>query len=696
MQPNIAKLRHVKLAGVRQMLIAKVTAQTLLARVTAITNRESTDARKALERLSSDELIELVTMSPEVSEQDIDSLWEEYRYGERPSLYIYLTKPRGDQYKTPGDLIADANGALPADEAADAPLVRNIRFLDFEDLGRNVIELRFRYEYRIDYIDPENERGAYLYELRYSFCWLSLGDHFLVLHAAPEGVRGAVQHAIQALYGLITMKGLLHRALIERLFPRDRRRRVSLFNPTPAANQYQRVTLSDDEHGVPEVPPEYRDYDIPSSRYKEDIEFGDRPVTSILGINSRESKIYLSKPIRATLLRRWGLRLLDRLIPNLRATEEVIAAIATPVLGDRVAGLLRQYPSNQRPAIRSLVQVVATTLASGLNVSRHELPLTDLLRVMDTTLHNRLMPFCPTCGEQATVLCPQCQSPLTARIREEGIDIVCLLNGHLFPPGAVDVNCVEGHPVPTPNLIEMLVVYPSQDLNQTIGQVLFSHFPELRYNALEDSFFLRADTITLLTGGRRVVIQPTDIDEFSTLPLLPDEPRELIEVVRQLKEKCSFSTHENCLRCSTQPTIPCLVKLFAGEGGFVPHPHFGAEFGDVHCRVTIDGQQVTMQGVAKSRRKANITASSPVGRELFQQAMSALQDNRVDMLALVAPAKFDDQLASHLIFFGRTVGKRISFWNEQALARLLMRRRESGFQVITERESLRQRLGLLR
>lgn len=692
MQSNLAKLRHVRINGIRTLLMNTVAEEALKNRLSAVTSRTVEDVRRALENLTASDLIRLVAASPEITEQRIDALWEEYRYGDRPSIYLLLIKPRSAEYNSPDDMVGDLNTNLPSlDEDEEAPLVKNVQFLDQEELEGSVMEFRYRYEHRVDYIDPTNEQAKHVYELRYSFCWVGLSDGFLVMLGAPDSVRRWVMTAVESTFNLTALKPLLHKGLVDRLFDRDRRRRVSLQHPNPSDNRYRKVTFSDAQRGVGTLPPEYSDYDIPSSLYTELIEEGDRRISSSLGVNTREAKIYLTRSIQATLLRRWGLLLIRRVIPFLKAIEQVTVAEGIGVLTQQAAPILRPYHAKVRPLVASLAQFLAQSVAAGGDPVRHDLQLPQLVQALGSELLTRVEYTCSQCTHETPVTCPTCQYPLD--VKYEGVDPVlyCVRCGVEVDPASQPFFCEEGHPHRLVDVASHVIAFPSTTLNEAVASIVNRHIPGVSYSSVDSFFVLTSDRLILLSGQQRIVIQPEHIQEFSDLPALDSTVH--LQAVQKLQEKCKFSTHESCQVCATQRTIPCLLKLFAGEGGFLPHPHHGAEFGDVDCNVTIDGRQVVMQGIAKSGKAKNITLSSGTGREILEQGLSGLSDNRVDLLAVIAPATFDGQLSSHLRMLAQKFGKQLVFWNGQALARLLLKRQQQGFQIITDSDELKKQLG---
>lgn len=683
----------MRLEGIRQLLVRRVTEPLLRDRIRSVLHRDSTDVKRTLNSLTLDQLVRLVAACPEIDDRAINDLWEEYRYGDRPSLYVMLLKNISTNKFDADEVLPRLNDCLRlfySDD--DAPSIRNVQFVDYEYINDDgsVVEMRYSYEQRLDYISPQEEQACYIYELKHSFCWLSLPHQFLVLHGAPEIVRKAVQTALEETLQFRAVRALVTKQLVNRLFEPRRRRRLSLYNPRPTGNRYKRVTFSDDEQAVAEVPTEYSDYEIPSALYREEIEGGQTPVMSSLGVNTREAKFYLTRPIRATQLRRWGVRLIMRLLPYIQAMDELADSTVSRALLERASSILRAYTQAQKELIVSLTQVIGQAISAGGTI-QHGMQLSTIARTLEGDLYVQLDLNCGPCGQPVTAICPTCQGLLTVKFDQDGSRIFCPRCERFLSPKDW-IGCIEGHKTRLVNGSVTVVIFPTSSLNETIARCVNQLLPQVSYSVDDDLFVITDTQLVVLRPNSPTVYQPEQLAEFKDLSSIEDI-HHVQPLVGQLSEKCRFSSHEACQRCFTEPIIPCLLKLFAGEPGFQPHPHHGQEFGDVYCYVTVGSQQLLMQGVVKSGRRV-VTRSSTAGRELLQQSINALLDSRVELLAPMVPASLDPQLMSQIALLARKFGKKVVFWDIISLSRLARKRQMQGYEIITDKGDLRERLGL--
>ena len=116
-------------------------------------------------------------------------------------------------------------------------------------------------------------------------------------------------------------------------------------------------------------------------------------------------------------------------------------------------------------------------------------------------------------------------------------------------------------------------------------------------------------------------------------------------------------------------TKNCILKLFTVFDEFIPQPHQGHEFGDIKLSVSVGSKSYTLQGILKSNH-SKITKSSTTGKEILSQAISGLVDDRVELLAIIAPATFDVQLMENIIFISKLTKKHVVFLNNDFIFRL--------------------------
>lgn len=67
-----------------------------------------------------------------------------------------------------------------------------------------------------------------------------------------------------------------------------------------------------------------------------------------------------------------------------------------------------------------------------------------------------------------------------------------------------------------------------------------------------------------------------------------------------------------------------------------------------------------------------ITRSSNTGREILDQTLKGMLDHRTDIIAIIAPAVFDDQLKETLNALGKRFCRKIVFLDADFMYRLVV------------------------
>ena len=175
-------------------------------------------------------------------------------------------------------------------------------------------------------------------------------------------------------------------------------------------------------------------------------------------------------------------------------------------------------------------------------------------------------------------------------------------------------------------------------------------------------------------------MNPSDITEFKKLYMTTISEKQVEkakEVLRRIKEKCNKSpTNEKCEKCKYKPMgslaeIECMQQLFCYFEEFIPKPHQGQEYGDLSITIHIGNAAHNLQGIMKSQT-TKITRSSNTGREILDQTLKGMLDHRTDIIAIIAPAVFDDQLKETLNALGKRFCRKIVFLDADFMYRLVV------------------------
>ncbi|MCM1173423.1 MAG: hypothetical protein NC341_00040 [Blautia sp.] len=237
--------------------------------------------------------------------------------------------------------------------------------------------------------------------------------------------------------------------------------------------------------------------------------------------------------------------------------------------------------------------------------------------------------------------------------------------------------CECGHINPISSVDDYLSVTLKDEFAVSIIQELQTVVPSI---SLAENEFLAIHSgylhIMCADGYKRLV--PRDILTFEPMYTFALN-RSIIEnassVLSRLNEKCNcHPTNEMCQTCkykgvSLISDLKCLQQLFCVFDDFTPKPHQGQEYGDISIGVMFEGRKCNLQGIMKSQI-SKVTRSSTVGREITDQVIKGILDNRTDIIAVVVPALLDDQLTETLLTLARRFNKKILFLDADFMYRL--------------------------
>ena len=162
----------------------------------------------------------------------------------------------------------------------------------------------------------------------------------------------------------------------------------------------------------------------------------------------------------------------------------------------------------------------------------------------------------------------------------------------------------------------------------------------------------------------------------------------LLHSMSHLGEKCDGTcSNAKIGRCIADSSMACLPKAFYTLlPGFRPQPHKGLEYGDVAAQINVGSCAYEMKGIIKKNTmnsgrtsksvdvllNTHLLSTSKAGEEIIRQFVEqGLVDNRVDLIAVIAPQYFDNSFKGTLRFLAKLGGKKVMFIELDDVARLI-------------------------
>ncbi len=145
-----------------------------------------------------------------------------------------------------------------------------------------------------------------------------------------------------------------------------------------------------------------------------------------------------------------------------------------------------------------------------------------------------------------------------------------------------------------------------------------------------------------------------------------------------LNEKCNGTcSYKKIQDCTVSGCSVCLPKIFYGIlPNYRPQPHKGAEYGDIAGQIQVGNDYFELKGIIKKNtenkgRKSKtaselirppLLSTSTEGQEIIRQFVEqGMNDQRCQVIAIVAPQYFDSGLKGTLRYLARLGHKMVTF-----------------------------------
>ena len=662
----------MRLEGICKMLLESLEADELETKFLAVTGQQKVEnIKNSLLKLTKAELRQIVELSPAITESVIKKYYNEYRYGRKPGFVLFWASSfigksiNEEQLKN--DLQRVLSGKTYKEDAKFKDL-KCVAATSWEESESTVFEIGLSYLKKYSFITADNNFD-YIHELTDCFAWINAEKGFVALYNMPPSIEGIIKQAVFHLYG-VKMLGLsLNRSVLDTIFDPDNRKKMSLTHYSSDSEKPQKATFSDPDLSSKQesILADYDGYDIASSLYSEGI---DDDTTAILGINSHRGKLYINRNLTTTQFRQWSVRRINTIIDYFTDvfTDEGIDKIDhIQLFNGATWGRLR---TSARDMLNNLAKCILICKQKGLTSYPISIESSNMFWTFKNRIDYCFLLNCDNCNETVIPSCPNCSKSIFALTKNGIICQSCGETVHSF-------RCECGHINTTSSVEDCLSVTLKDEFASSIVQELQTVVPSI---SLAENEFLAIHNgylhIMCSDGYKRLL--PKDIQTFE--PLYAFTLNQSIidnanSVLSHLKEKCNrHPTNEMCQSCkyktpSTPSDLKCLQQLFCVFNDFTPKPHQGQEYGDISISVMYEGRKCNLQGIMKSQT-SKITRSSTVGREITDQVIKGLVDNRTDIISVIVPALLDDQLIETLLTLARRFNKKLLFLDSDFMYRL--------------------------
>jgi|GEM_PF-1706557 len=504
---RLRQLQQIPLFALRQaiyrLLEDEKTEAILQRRFGHIFNRRLHHMRQAIARMSRDQLTILVDACPEISDEQISHLFEQYRYGSNPVLQVYLfdkTTLRRDALQGLRSRLEEELASFSQSHHDGLPAMRQLAISELISLPEKpgVVEGVYRFQTRLDYIDVD-EQAACTYQTLYGLFWLSSVEGYLTIQVRSADVlkvlKGALERAMSTSLTPLVISKQLKNALPFLL--RESFRFGRLHDPDPGPGRFRWLTIADDNayaRGYQDLEERYPE--VHSVRYREVLD-EDRETT--LTIRCDRGALSLSGTLSAAQLRAWTLDRLGQLISLLNEFRPNAPAYSEAPDIEQVRAL-SPFSATQRDYIRRIISALLTVKQSplpgyqplGVN------PL-QLAHDMGTWMRLQIPVEHPTLSEEndGYLACPTCGGTTTFALqrRNGSWEVECREHRHqrwATPlPIVGETETQETFILDEEELATTIELLPSEALLQIIAEVINRHLPGYTFDLKRESFIIR-------------------------------------------------------------------------------------------------------------------------------------------------------------------------------------------------------------
>ena len=558
-------LRQIPVRALREQLtnlmLAEVSKTEMADRMRKALRKSGPRGRqRTVKYLNRDDLVRIVNKCPEVTDEQVKALFEEYRYGANPSFCIYLFDPKGMGRREISEIrlpfkkcIEEFNRKVPKDR----PKLRNLVPEDLIEIeGPDVIEGTYHYQRRVDLID-EKENPSVVYETVYGFFWINIQQGYVVIQAHDRVILHELEYAIRRGADLHMAPLFITKELktsLPFLIP-NAICSSKLHDPNPESDRFRWVSVTDDQlakkryyENLEEIYPE-----VSTARYKIEIagtrsvvpannlKAGEKPkddkpshalstdledrekadlgkTIRTLSIDLENGEMSIAGKLAATQFRGWALKTLAEIIATIQNFKKEPEKYLKARKFISMDELSRFHPI-QREHIAKLVALVLD-LKKNVGTGSRDIELSPLAfaRDMGQWVDVQFRMPCETdrCTSEGYFKCPTCDSHFFHLLEFEGkwhIQCAQEKKNRWYMPLPFIAQCEQLHelPVSQEDIERWIEILPHNDLLKTIAEIS-KYIPDFEFHPDIEYFMLHGRNLIYYEyRGKAPIDQPGQV-----------------------------------------------------------------------------------------------------------------------------------------------------------------------------------------
>lgn len=598
-----------------------------------------------------------------ISDSEIDNLVNDYIYGDRVAftLWNFENKLTPEQYEKVYQLESETEPYLQANS------FRGLTILSAKNCTDR-IEVLYVYSKEYQFINEAGKSDS-VWEQHRGCLWIGVGTAYLACISKHDKMTGCVIEYIVRKIGVPLTQVKPPKTAIERCINQVARSRVVLQGTNgekTVVSRSEGLTAAQQE----EIQRIQSDRFDTSGSYIAAIS---EHTQATVKYNVKKGSIGIFKHLPAPVLFNWSQSAIEIILEEI---ENLKGRPAKEIFKELGLDIKWSYLYNEEDKIAAewflsnAISCLDSAEGAMYEIPEHVKPI--LRKSQLFTVIPRI--YCEQCGSYEIPYCAECGKPMEC---DENVRLHCSCGAPFH------VQCFEGHRacrvenwyIPTSRMYTMI--------NQNIHAAFKQDTADLVMCIMGSALYIAQPCIVRTEG---VEVFFNQIDCFSRLPATAKENTKKYAVY--LGEKCDGTcSNAKIGRCIADSSMACLPKAFYTLlPGFRPQPHKGLEYGDVAAQINVGSCAYEMKGIIKKNTmnsgrtsksvdvllNTHLLSTSKAGEEIIRQFVEqGLVDNRVDLIAVIAPQYFDNSFKGTLRFLAKLGGKKVMFIELDDVARLI-------------------------
>ncbi len=609
-----------------------------------------------------DFIIQKIIEMSDLNDEEIEKLINDYIYGNRLTFTVWsIEKILNESEYT---IITKLEGKT--ENHLECKDFRNLHIVSVKKC-EDRFEIIYVYSKKYTYTD-EQEKTSMVWELHRGCVWIGIDKAYVACISKHDKMTSCIINYLISQLKLIITQIKPPKSALEKCTNYRAMSRITLQSPDG-----EKTIISKSDGFTPNQEDEVAR--IKSGRVDTSGSYIAQISDSIcatIKYNIKKGSIGIYKHLSATELFDWTSKAIDIILDEIeklkgRPAEEIFAELG---IGIKWNLLKTDKDSALNWFLTNVIAVQAQTADFQVEIPNF---------AKDTLYESKLfikLPriYCEECEAYDIPICAECGEQLNYNNTEH---LSCICGAPLA------ITCGEGHNnckqgtwfIPTEQFKAAIKKnYKAAFQGQDVNIYMYVIDDMLHINCFNDE------------ENNEVEIDFDSIDTFN-YPICKniDKCKEYAVFIKEkCKKTCTNKRIQDCIRLGD--TV-CLPRIFYGIlPSYRPQPHSGYEYGDVACQLKVGDRYYEMKGIIKSNtenKKDNtkiaedliakyLLSTSKEGQEIIRQFVEqGLNDNRCQLIAIIAPQYFGADLKGTLRHLARLGKKKITFIGLDEIAKVI-------------------------